>query len=138
MSKSRGGIEAAAELLGGLDPASRTKLLANLARLDPTVAAKIEAQLFTFEDLVHVIDREMQVLVREVPPNRLLLALRKASDALKSRVFGAMSPRAAELLRQDLAAQKPQKLSDVQAAQAEVLAIARKLEGQGKILLKKG
>jgi flagellar motor switch protein FliG len=91
--------------------------------------------MFVFENLKEVEDRGMQTLLREVASDQLLLALRGADDELKNKIFKNMSKRAAEMLREDLAAAAPARLSDVESAQKEILAVARRLADAGEIAL---
>ncbi|MBI3558433.1 MAG: hypothetical protein HY074_19360 [Deltaproteobacteria bacterium] len=137
MRKPVVGIPSVIEMLQLLDPAARKKILFNIAQQDPGLAKKIEADLFSFEDLSCLTPMMTQALLREVAQPTLLLALRKASQSLKEHFFANMSQRAAALLRDDLAAQTPKRLADVTAAQDEIMSIAKKLEGEGKLLLKK-
>jgi flagellar motor switch protein FliG len=91
--------------------------------------------MFVFEDLAELEDRSMQTLLREVPSARLITALKGAEPAVREKIFGNMSKRAADMLRDDLEVKGPVKLSEVDAAQKEVLAIARKLADAGQISL---
>ena len=135
--KPVGGIPSVIEMLQLMDPASRKKILFNIAQRDPQLAKKIEADLFSFEDLVCLSPMMTQALLREVSQPALLLALRNASDPLKQHLMANMSKRAAGLLCEDLAAQTPKRLADVRAAQDQIMDVAKKLEGEGKLLLKK-
>ncbi|MGB5774491.1 MAG: FliG C-terminal domain-containing protein, partial [Sedimenticolaceae bacterium] len=87
------------------------------------------------ENLIDVDDRGMQTLLREVASDQLLLALRGAPDALRDKIFKNMSSRAAEMLKDDLEAAPPAKLSDVEASQKEILTVARRLADAGEINL---
>jgi flagellar motor switch protein FliG len=136
-STPKGGIPAVLEMLQLLDPATRDKILANVARQDPALATKLQNQMFSFEDLTVLSPRHMQELLRVVPENTLLVALRNASEPLIAHVLANMSKRAGEILKDGLAEQAPQKLSDIQTAQAEIIEIAKELEAEGKLLLKK-
>jgi flagellar motor switch protein FliG len=91
--------------------------------------------MFVFDNLIEVDDRGMQELLRTVPGDRLLLALKGCDPELKEKIFKNMSQRAAETMREDLEAKGPVKLSDVEAAQKEILGIARKLSEAGTIAL---
>jgi flagellar motor switch protein FliG len=88
-----------------------------------------------FENLIDVDDRGMQTLLREVSSDQLLLALRGAPEGLREKIFKNMSSRAAEMLRDDLEAAPPAKLSDVEASQKEILTVARRLSDAGEINL---
>jgi flagellar motor switch protein FliG len=91
--------------------------------------------MFTFEDLATVDDRSMQTLLREVQSARLVVALKGSEPELREKFFSNMSQRAADMLRDDLEVAAPVKLSDVDAAQKEILALARKLADAGQITL---
>lgn len=136
MSPFKGGVPGVIEILQLLDSVSQKRLLADLAKKDPELAKKIEAQLFTFEDFTRLPGGDIQALLREVPQPLLVLALRKATDALKNHFFSNMTVRAANALREEIAASPPRRTSEVQKAQSEIIEIARRLEGEGRILLR--
>jgi flagellar motor switch protein FliG len=94
--------------------------------------------LFTFEDCLQLDNRAMQALLKEVPREDLLLALKTASPALSEKIFANVSSRAAEILREDMASSGPARLADVEAAQARVVATLKDLEADGKIVLAGG
>jgi flagellar motor switch protein FliG len=91
--------------------------------------------MYTFEDLMGLEDRAMQEVLRQVPSDMLLLALKATDDALKEKIFKNMSQRAAETLRDDLEARGPVRVSEVEAAQKEITATARRLADEGTIML---
>ena len=91
--------------------------------------------MFVFDNLINVDDRSIQVILREVATDNLLLALKVANDELKEKIFNNMSKRAAEMLQDDLEAKGPVKLSEVEASQKEILTIARRLADEGQISL---
>jgi flagellar motor switch protein FliG len=91
--------------------------------------------MFVFDNLVDVDDRGIQTLLREVASEQLLLALRGADEGLKEKIFKNMSKRAAEMLKDDLEAAAPSKLSDVERAQKEILQVARRLADAGEMML---
>ena len=91
--------------------------------------------MFVFDNLIDIDDRGIQTLLREVASDQLLLALRGADEALKEKIFKNMSKRAAEMLRDDLEAAAPARLSDVEAAQKEILTVTRRLADAGEIML---
>lgn len=94
--------------------------------------------MFVFDNLLEVDDRGIQSLLREVSSEILIIALKGATEALKEKIFKNMSKRAAEMLREDLESKGPVRLSEVEAAQKEVLAIARRLAEAGDISLGDG
>jgi flagellar motor switch protein FliG len=134
-SSTIGGIETAANILNFSDSTVETSIMEQIAEANPDLSQKIQDKMFVFDDLVDIDDRGIQTLLREVSTDALLLALRGADDALKEKVFSNMSRRAAEMLRDDLEAAPPARLSDVEASQKDILAIARRLAESGEISL---
>jgi flagellar motor switch protein FliG len=102
---------------------------------DKELGEKIQDLMFVFDDLAMIDDRGIQSLLREVSSETLVVALKGAEDALKEKIFKNMSKRAGEMLRDDLEAKGPVRLSEVEAAQKEILAIARRLSESGDIAL---
>ena len=130
-----GGAKAAAEIINFLEPSQESALMEQIEKSDEALAARILDLVFVFDNLIDVDDRGMQELLRQVPAERLLLAMKGAEDALKEKIYKNMSQRAAEMLRDDLEAKGPVRLSEVEAAQKEILQIARKLAEAGTIAL---
>ncbi len=133
-----GGVDAAANILNFIDGAISEELMDAINENDPELGQEIQEKMFVFEDLASVDDRGIQTLLREVSTDQLLLALRGVDEALKEKIFSNMSKRAAEMLRDDLEASPPVKLSEVEAAQKDILAIAKKLADAGEIMLGSG
>jgi len=134
-SASVGGLKAAADILNAMESAREAELISAIRGQDSGLSGRIEELMFVFEDLAELEDRSMQTLLREVPSARLITALKGAEPAVREKIFGNMSKRAADMLRDDLEVKGPVKLSEVDAAQKEVLAIARKLADAGQISL---
>jgi flagellar motor switch protein FliG len=134
-SSSVGGLKAAADILNAMETSREAELMTAIRSQDATLGGRIEELMFVFEDLADLDDRSMQALLREVPSARLVTALKGAEPAIREKIFGNMSKRAADMLRDDLEVKGPVKLSDVDAAQKEVLTIARKLADAGQISL---
>jgi flagellar motor switch protein FliG len=132
---SIGGVDIAANILNFLDGSTSNSLLSKISENDADLALKIQDKMFVFEDIASLSASSIQTVLREVPTGQLLLALRGASDALKEKIYGNMSKRAAEILRDDLEASPPAKLSDVEAAQKNVLGIVKQLADTGEIQL---
>jgi flagellar motor switch protein FliG len=107
----------------------------DMNRADEQLAVKIQDLMFVFDNLIDVDDRGLQELLRGVSTDRLLLALKGADERLKEKIFANMSQRAAEMLKEDMAARGPVKLSEVEAAQKEILLIARKMAEAGTLAL---
>jgi flagellar motor switch protein FliG len=132
-SATVGGLKAAASILNSMESTRETELIGSIRKLDSALGDRIEELMFTFEDLVGVDDRSMQTLLREVQSARLVIALKGSDAKLREKFFSNMSQRAADMLRDDLEVAGPVKLSDVDAAQKEILATARKLADAGQI-----
>lgn len=115
--------------------ANKVALLAALAQVDAALASEIAAQQFVFADLLGLGVKDMQLVLREADPDGLAVALKGAGDDLKSLVFSAMSSRAASQLQDDLATRAPLKRADVDAAQAELCALVRRLGESGAIMM---
>lgn len=130
-----GGVEVAASIMNFIERGSEAKISEEITESDPDLAEKIQDLMFTFESLVDVDDRGVQALLREVSTENLVLALKGTDDAIQEKVFQNMSSRAADMLRDDLEAKGPVKLSEVEAAQKEILGIARRLADEGTISL---
>jgi flagellar motor switch protein FliG len=133
-----GGVEPIAGMLNLMDKASAEQLLDNFEERDPDLAEQIRQLMFVFDDLVKIDDRGIQELIKNVNNDKWKIALRTGSESVKELVFKNMSERAAVMLREDMEASGAVKLSDVEAAQLEVINIARKLEGEGKIVIQGG
>jgi flagellar motor switch protein FliG len=130
-----GGAKAAANIINFLEPSQESALMEQIEKSDEALAARILDLVFVFDNLIDLDDRSMQELLRAVPAERLLLAMKGAEDALKEKIFKNMSQRAAEMLRDDLEAKGPVRISEVEGAQKEILQIARKLAEAGTIAL---
>jgi flagellar motor switch protein FliG len=130
-----GGIRHAAEILNFVGQAAETTIMDNVREYDPELAQKILDEMFVFENLLDVDDRGIQLLLREVQSDSLILALKGASPELRDKVFKNMSQRAAEMLKEDLESKGPVRLSEVEAEQKEILKIARRLADEGQIQL---
>ena len=130
-----GGPKCAANIVNLLEPRIETAVMEEITKADEVLGGKIQDLIFVFDNLVEVDDRGMQEILRQVPSDKLLLALKAADDALKEKVFKNMSQRAAEMMREDLASRGPVKLSEVEGAQKEILTVARKLAEEGTINL---
>ena len=135
---SLGGVQPVAEMLNVMDKNTETSIMSRLEEKDPLLAEEIRKLMFVFEDINKIDDRGIQALLKEVPNDKLLLALKTANDDIRSKVFKNISARAAEMLREDLANMGPSRLSDVESAQQEIVNVARRLEAEGKILIARG
>lgn len=134
-SSSLGGPKVAANILNFMDGSAEASVLEHVRKVDEALGGRIEDLMFVFDNLIDVDDRGMQELLREVPQDKLLLALKGADEGLKAKIFKNMSQRAAEMLRDDLEAKGPVRLAEVEAAQKEILAVARKMADAGTLAL---
>jgi flagellar motor switch protein FliG len=134
-AKSLGGIRAAAEILNYVGKSVESALLEELANTDSELSQEVKDNMLVFESLDALDDRGMQTLLRDVDTRSLSVALKGASSTFKNLVFRNMSKRAAELLQSDLEAMGPVKLSDVEAAQKQIVEAAKGLADDGKINL---
>ncbi len=137
-SSSIGGVDTAANILNFMDGAVSEVMMEQMTETNSELSQEIQDKMFVFQDLKVVDDRGIQTLLREVSTDQLLLALRGVEDELKEKIFSNMSKRAAEMLRDDLEAAAPAKLSEVELAQKDILSIARKLSDSGEISLGSG
>jgi len=133
-----GGVSVVAEMLNMMDKNTEKSILSVIEGRDRDMADEIRKLMFVFEDIVKIDDRGIQTLLKEVPNDKLLLALKTANDEIKSKVFGNISKRAAEILSEDLQSLGPVKVADVESAQMEIVNIARRLEAEGKIAISRG
>lgn len=130
-----GGLKCAANILNFVDRTAEAKISEIISEHDPELAGKIQDLMFTFDNLADVDDRGIQTLLREISSDNLVLALKGAEEAIKAKIFKNMSQRAGDMLREDLETRGPVKLSDVEAAQKEIITIARRLADEGQISL---
>lgn len=130
-----GGVRHAAEILNFVGQAAETAIIDNVREYDPDLAQKILDEMFVFENLLDVDDRGIQLLLREIQSDSLIIALKGASPELREKIFKNMSQRAAEMLKEDLESKGPVRLSEVEAEQKEILKIARRLADEGQIQL---
>lgn len=135
ISSSIGGMRSAANILNCLDASKGNQIMDVIKESEPDLGQKIEDLMFVFDNLVEVDDRGIQSLLREVSSDSLIIALKGADESIKEKIFKNVSKRAAEMLREDLEAKGPVKLSEVEVAQREILAIARRMSGSGEIVL---
>ena len=130
-----GGIESVAEMLNSLDKSTETRILSTIEESNPDLAEQIRELMFTFEDMVQMDPRSMQVILREVDQRDLALSMKTASDAMKELVYKSMSKRAAAILKEDLSLLGPVKVSDVENAQQRMVKIASRLEEEGRVVI---
>jgi len=134
-TKQVGGLQTAANIMNFVDSAIETELMTQIKEHNPDLGQNIQDLMFVFDNLVDVDDRDIQKILREVSTEMLVLALKGADTSVKEKIFRNMSKRASELLRDDLDAKGPVRVSEVEAAQKDVLSIARRLADSGEITL---
>ena len=134
-TKEVGGLQTAANIMNFLDSGIEAELMAELKERNPDLSQNIQDLMFVFDNLVDVDDRDIQKILREVSSDILILALKGADVNVKEKIFRNMSKRAGELLKDDLEAKGPVKVSEVETAQKEILSIARRMSDAGEITL---
>lgn len=130
-----GGVKCAADIMNFIDTSIEADLMDSIKEIDADLGGEIEDLMFVFDNLKDVDDKGIQTLLREVSSDILIIALKGADSELQEKIFKNMSKRAAELLRDDLEAKGPVKVSEVEASQKEILTIARRLSESGEIAL---
>lgn len=130
-----GGVKVAANILNFVDTSLEQSILEAISGIDHNLSTQIQDLMFVFEDLLDLEDKAIQSVLREVATDRLSLALRGADARIKEKITKNMSKRAADMLLEDIEARGPAKLSEVEAAQKEILSIVRRLADAGEIQL---
>jgi len=133
--KPMGGIRVAAEILNFMNGDTETSVMESLKNYDDDMAQKIMDEMFVFDNIMDIDDRGIQLLLREVQSDALIVALKGAAPELREKIFKNMSQRAAEMMREDLEAKGPVRLSEVEAQQKEILQIVRRLADEGQLML---
>ncbi|MBU0943590.1 MAG: flagellar motor switch protein FliG [Proteobacteria bacterium] len=136
--KQVGGIDKVVDLLNHLSNNIDVDILDDIEENDPDMVEEIRKRMFTFENLVALDGRSLQMILREVNNDSLTLSLKTASDEIKEKIFANMSARAADMIRDDLDAMGPVRLSEVEAMQQAIVKIAMKLEEEGKLVIGSG
>ncbi len=135
--KQVGGINKVVDLLGHMQNNLDADILENIEETDIEMAEEIRKLMFTFENLISLDGRSLQMILREVNNDSLTMALKTASEEMREKIFANMSSRAADMIRDDLDAMGPVRLSEVEAMQQSIVKIAMKLEEEGKLVLNK-
>lgn len=133
-----GGVEAVADLINSLDTKTMNSLMTRLEDNDPRLSKEIKQYIFSFADIIKIDVRGIQSVLREVDNSKLTLALKSATDEVREKIMSAMSERAAAMLKDDLEAMTPQKVSDVERAQKEIVGVIQRLEKEGKLVISAG
>jgi len=130
-----GGVQAAAEIMNQVDQKTESSILERIETDREELAEEIRQSMFVFEDLVHLDDRSIRTLLKEVSNDELVLGLKTASEGLADKIFGNVSQRAAQMMKEDMEVMGPVRLRDVEQAQQSILKTARRLEEEGKIAI---
>jgi len=133
--QSIGGIRAAAEILNFMSGEHETAIMDKLKNYDGEMAQKIMDEMFVIDNLLDIDDRGIQLLLREVQSEMLIIALKGAGQDLREKIFRNMSQRAGEMMREDLDSKGPVRLSEVETQQKQILLIVRRLADEGQIML---
>ncbi len=134
-SSSFGGLTAAAGIMNFTKTEVEAAIMNGLEELDPVLMQKIQDLMFTFDNLATVDNKGIQVLMRAVEPDMLMIAMKGASDVVKDRFFDNMSERARGMFRDDMEAKGPVRMADVEEAQKKIMRMARKLSDAGELML---
>ncbi len=130
-----GGVASAAQVMGSLDRAAESSILTAMDEVDPDLANEIRNLRFTYEDLLKIDDHGLQLVLKEINQEDLLISLKTASEDLQEKIFGNMSERAATMLREDLESLGPTKISEVEKAQQKIVSTCKRLEEEGKLVI---
>ncbi len=130
-----GGVRAVADLMNRLDKEMSKNLLARMEERNATLTAAVRKKLFSFEDLIRLQPADLQRVLREVDSSNLAVAMKSASETLRDRIYGSISKRAAEGLKEEIEMLGPVRLKDVDVAQEAIIAVVRRLEEEGQISL---
>ena len=133
-----GGVKSPADILNSSDRTTERNVLDELAKADSELAEEIRLLLFTFEDVVKLDDRSIQMVLKEVDQKDLAIALRGVPDEVAGKIFGNMSERGAELLKEEIQFQPPQRKRVVEEAQGRIVGVVRRLEEAGAIVISRG
>jgi len=136
--KQVGGLDKVVDLLDHMKNSMDTEIIETIEQTDPDMAEEIRKRMFTFENLVALDGRSLQLILREVSNDSLTLALKTASEEMKEKIFANMSSRAGDMIRDDLEAMGPVRLSEVETMQQTIVKIAMKLQDEGKLVLNTG
>lgn len=131
------GLKDAADLMNSLDPEHRKILLKNMSQLDPDTTNMIKDTMFTFEDLIYVNPKGKEQLLAKVPRPTLALALRTTKKDFKEKLLESFSLRAKEMIHEEISDMGLKPISAIEKARQDILAIAKELEKEGKIVLSK-
>lgn len=133
--QSMGGIKVAADIMNFMNTETESVIMEGLKSHDEDMAQQIMDKMFVFDNIMTIDDKGIQVMLREVQSEMLIVALKGAAPEMREKIFKNMSSRAAEMMREDLESKGPVKLSEVEAQQKQILQIVRRLADEGQIQL---
>ena len=135
---SLGGVKTAAEIINLLGANIEGTVIESIKGFDSDLAQKIVDKMFVFDDVIKLDNKSIQLVLKEVASETLIVALKGASPELKEKILANMSSRAAETMREDLESRGPMRLSEVEAQQKDVLKIVRRLVDEGQVVIGSG
>jgi flagellar motor switch protein FliG len=130
------GFKNLADLMNRLEPAAAREILETIESTEPDLAISIRDLMFTFENFLQVPEPDMRELIGAMDKRTLMIALKGASESVRSHIYRTMSSRAVEMMKEDSEMMGPVRSKEVAKAQSEMIAIARKLESEGKMVLR--
>jgi flagellar motor switch protein FliG len=130
-----GGISMMAEILNNMSRSSENEILDSVEEVNSDLASEIRNLMFTFDDILKLTDKDIRELIKEISKEDLIRALKVAENEMKDKIFGNMSTRAAEMLKEDIELMPPIRLSEVEEAQKMIIETAKRLESEGKITI---
>ncbi|EKD27764.1 MAG: hypothetical protein ACD_79C00585G0002 [uncultured bacterium] len=133
--KAAGGSKSVAEILNNVDRATEKSIISAMEEKDQELADEIKKMMFVFDDIIHIEDRSMQKVLKEIDTSELALALKSASEEVQNKVFANISKRAAELIKEEIEYMGPVRLRDVEEAQQRIVNIVRRLEEEGEVVI---
>ena len=132
-----GGLEKVIMILNRIEHSTQQSILEKIEKTNPDLASEIKKKMFVFDDLVNIEDRGMQMLLKHIKMEVLVMALKTASDALKDKIFKNVSERVSEMIKEELEIMGPVRLSEVEKAQQTIIDTAKLLESEGKLVIPK-
>src|SRR5450830_473732 len=133
--QTMGGIKVAANIMNFMNGDNEAVVMEGLKNYDDDMAQKIMDEMFVFDNIIDIDDKGIQVILREVQSDMLIVALQGTTEEMRDKIFKNMSSRAAEMMREDLESKGPVKLSEVESQQKQILQIVRRLSDEGQIQL---
>jgi len=130
-----GGVSMMAEILNNMNRSSENEILDSVEEVNSDLASEIRNLMFTFDDILKLSDRDIRELIKEINKEDLVRSLKVAEQEMKDKIFGNMSSRAAEMLKEDIELMPPIRLSEVEEAQKKIIETAKRLESEGKITI---